>query len=104
MSGWRFSVDVRNNFTNQDRPSANGHFFFALKIDAFLDEDDFAARMESEIDRLHALPTVAGVDRVRYPGERMAGIAAERAANGIPYPKRIVDDLIALGGGDALAG
>jgi L-2-hydroxycarboxylate dehydrogenase (NAD+) len=103
LSGGRFSIDVRNNFTNQDRASANGHFFFALKINAFLDEDDFAARMEEEIDRLHALPTVAGVDRVRYPGERMAGIAAERTANGIPYPKRIVDDLIALGGGDALA-
>lgn len=103
LSGGLFSIDVRNNFTNHDRPSGNGHFFLAIKVDAFLDADDFVARMETEIDRLHALPTVAGVDRVRYPGERMAAILAERSANGIPYPKRIIDDLIALGGGDALA-
>lgn len=102
LSGGLFSADVRNNFTNHDRPSGNGHFFLAIKIEAFLDEADFGARMEAEIDRLHALPTVAGVDRVRYPGERMAAIAAERTAKGIPYARRIVDDVIALGGGAEL--
>lgn len=98
LNGGLISADVRNNFTNHDRPSGNGHFFMAFKVSAFLDPAEFAARMESQIARLHALPTIAGVERVRYPGERVAAIAAERAADGIPYPRRIVDDLVALGG------
>lgn len=98
LNGGLFSIDVRNNFTNHDRPSGNGHFFLALKISAFLDEDDFAARMEAELDRLHALPTLPGVDRVRYPGERIAAIEADRTAGGIPYAKGIIDSLAALGG------
>ncbi|SBW06540.1 putative Malate dehydrogenase [uncultured Alphaproteobacteria bacterium] len=96
------SADVRNNFTNHDRPAGNGHFFLAFKISAFLDPAEFARRMESQIARLHALPTVAGVERVRYPGERVAAIAARRAEEGIPYPRRIVDELVALGGAESL--
>lgn len=103
LSGGLFSIDVRNNFTNHERPSGNGHFFLAFRIDAFLDPADFARRMEAEIDRLHALPPVAGADAVRYPGERMARVVAERTANGIPYSKPLVDELVALGGGAMLA-
>lgn len=102
LNGGLISADVRNNFTNHDRPSGNGHFFLAFKVSAFLDPAEFAARMEDQIGRLHALPTIAESGRVRYPGERVAAIAAERAEAGIPYPRRIVDDLVALGGGAAL--
>lgn len=98
LNGGLISADVRNNFTNHDRPSGNGHFFLAFKVEAFLDPAEFAERMESQIARLHALPTLPGVAQVRYPGERVAQVSAERMAGGIPYPKRIVDDLVSLGG------
>jgi len=103
MSGGMFADDVLNNFTNQERGAGNCHFFMAFKVSAFLDEDDFAARMEDDISRLHNLTPMVPGQTVRYPGERGAEVAAARMQQGIPYPKRIVDDLIAMGGGQALA-
>ncbi len=88
---------MRNNFTNHDRPSGNGHVFLAFKVEAFLDAADFARRMEDQIERLHALPAADGFDAVRYPGERAARIAAERARDGIPLPRHAFDALAALG-------
>ncbi len=97
LSGGLISADVRNNFTNHDRPSGNGHVFLAFKVEAFLDAADFARRMEDQIERLHALPAADGFDAVRYPGERTARIAAERARDGIPLPRHTFDALAALG-------
>jgi len=103
LSGGLFSTDVLNNFTNQERGAGNCHFFLAFQVAAFLDPADFARRMEEEIARLHALPPVAEGDQVRYPGERVARVAEQRAREGIPYAKAIVDDLVAMGGGAHLA-
>jgi LDH2 family malate/lactate/ureidoglycolate dehydrogenase len=73
------------------------HAFCALRIDAFPTGGDFTSLMDAMVEKLHATPTVKGVDRVRYPGERGNLTYRERNATGIPLRQRVVDDLRELG-------
>jgi LDH2 family malate/lactate/ureidoglycolate dehydrogenase len=45
------------------------------------------------VEKLHATPTVEGVARIRYPGERGNLTYRERSANGIPLRRHVVDAL-----------
>ena len=49
--------------------------------------------MDALIDKLHTTPTVEGVGRIRYPGERGNLTYRERSANGIPLRPNVVDAL-----------
>lgn len=75
------------------KKGAHTHVFCALRIDAFPTGGAFTDLMDEMIGKLHATPTVAGVDRIRYPGERGNLAYAERRANGIPLRQTVVDDL-----------
>jgi LDH2 family malate/lactate/ureidoglycolate dehydrogenase len=69
------------------------HAFCALRIDAFPTGGDFTDLMDAMIEKLHATPTVEGVGRVRYPGERGNLTYRERSANGIPLRPHVVEAL-----------
>jgi LDH2 family malate/lactate/ureidoglycolate dehydrogenase len=69
------------------------HAFCALRIDAFPSGGAFKALMDEMIEKLHATPTVAGADRIRYPGERGRAIYQERSTGGIPLRRQVADDL-----------
>lgn len=73
------------------------HAFCALRIDAFPTGGDFTRLMDEMVEKLHAAPTVPGVDRIRYPGERGNRTYAERSAAGIPLRPHVMDDLQQLG-------
>ncbi len=79
------------------KKGAHTHAFCALRIDAFPTGGDFTDLMDAMAERLHATPTIRGVDRIRYPGERGHVTYRERSANGIPLRQPVVDDLLALG-------
>ena len=86
LSGSAFAGEIRDMTQDFTAPQDVGHFFLALKVDAFMPEAEFAARMEEEIRRLKALRPAAGFDEVCYPGEREARLAERRRAEGIPIP------------------
>jgi LDH2 family malate/lactate/ureidoglycolate dehydrogenase len=73
------------------------HAFCALRIDAFPTGGGFKDLMDEMVEKLHATPTVQGVDRIRYPGERGNRTYKERSASGIPLREHVVDDLQELG-------
>jgi LDH2 family malate/lactate/ureidoglycolate dehydrogenase len=73
------------------------HAFCALRIDAFPTGGGFTDLMDEMVEKLHATPTVQGVDRIRYPGERGNRTHKERSASGIPLREHVVDDLRELG-------
>jgi len=75
------------------RKGEHTHVFCALRINAFPSGADFADLMDAMVEKLHATPTVEGVGRIRYPGERGNLTYAERSANGIPFRQNVVDDL-----------
>jgi L-2-hydroxycarboxylate dehydrogenase (NAD+) len=78
-----------------DQPTM-GHFFAAVRIDAFQPLDRFCSAMEAMADALHAAPMGDPIDTVHYPGEIEFATAVERAKNGIPIDDRLSDELHGL--------
>lgn len=74
-----------------------GHFFGAMRIDAFRPAADFKTHMDNWIQRFRSAKTLEGRDRVIIPGEPETAMEIERRANGIPLLESIEKDLQALG-------
>jgi LDH2 family malate/lactate/ureidoglycolate dehydrogenase len=70
-----------------------GHFFGAMRIDAFRTAEDFKANMDQWIQRFKTAGTVAGQERVIIPGEPETAMEAERRTNGIQLLSPVVNDL-----------
>lgn len=93
LSGSAHTGDVRDWVADFDGPADVGHFFMAIKIEAFMPLKEFETRMETTIGRLKTLPRADGFDEVLYPGER-AGRAEEAAdAKGVPLSHQTAGDL-----------
>lgn len=74
-----------------------GHFFGAMRIDAFRPAEEFKQHMDNWIARFrNAIPAV-GYDKVLIPGDPEREIAAERMKSGIPVVASVVKDMQALG-------
>ena len=74
-----------------------GHFFGALRIDAFRPAADFKHHMDSWIGRFRSAKTAAGYDKVLIPGDPEREIEIQRRKNGIPLLDVVVTDLNTLG-------
>ncbi len=74
-----------------------GHFFGALRIDAFRDVADFKAEMDAMIRDLHATKPVEGVDRVYVAGEKEYLAEVENRRLGVPLLPGVVARLLELG-------
>ncbi len=70
-----------------------GHFFGAMRIDAFRPATEFKQHMDQWITRFKSAKTVAGQERVIIPGEPEAQFEKERMQNGIPLLAPVVKDL-----------
>ncbi len=70
-----------------------GHFFGAMRIDAFRTKEDFKTNMDKWIKRFRSSKTIAGKDRVYIPGDIEREIAEERLRDGIPLIQSVIDDL-----------
>ncbi len=74
-----------------------GHFFGAMRIDAFRPAEDFKTNMDQWIHRFKTAQTVEGAGPVIIPGEPEAAMEKARHAQGIPLLNSVVDDLKKLG-------
>lgn len=79
---------------NQD---PRGHFFGALRIDAFRPAADFKRDMDRLIVELKSTPPAEGQERVYVPGEIEFETAKERAAQGIPLLDSVIQGLQDVG-------
>jgi len=70
-----------------------GHFFGAMRIDAFRKAEDFKANMDQWIQRFKSAKTVEGQENVIIPGEPELAMEADRRENGISLLQPVVDDL-----------
>jgi L-2-hydroxycarboxylate dehydrogenase (NAD+) len=73
-----------------------GHFFGAMRIDAFRPADEFKYHMDKWIRRFRSATPAPGFDQVLIPGDPEREMEAERLAHGIPLLPAVVDDLKAL--------
>ena len=73
-----------------------GHFFGAMRIDAFRPADEFKQHMDQWIDRFRTAKTAEGFDRVLIPGDPEREMEKIRMEKGIPLLGPVVDDLAYL--------
>jgi L-2-hydroxycarboxylate dehydrogenase (NAD+) len=70
-----------------------GHFFGAMRIDAFRPATDFKDNMDNWIQRFRSAKTTAGEEKVIIPGEPETAMEIERKTSGIPLIESVVEDL-----------
>jgi LDH2 family malate/lactate/ureidoglycolate dehydrogenase len=73
-----------------------GHFFGAMRIDAFRPAEDFKFHMDKWIRRFRTATPVAGEDSVLVPGDPEREMEIVRRSTGIPLHEDVVRDLTGL--------
>lgn len=77
--------------------SGIGHFFGAMRIDAFRPADEFKKHMDNWITRFRSAKTVEGQEKVLIPGDPEREMSELRRVQGIPINHKVVEDLKLLG-------
>lgn len=74
-----------------------GHFFGAMRIDAFRPANEFKMHMDNWIKRFRSAKPVKGQEKVLIPGDPEREMEQERMKKGIPLLKPVIEDLKFLG-------
>ncbi|MBN9297887.1 MAG: Ldh family oxidoreductase [Filimonas sp.] len=74
-----------------------GHFFGAMRIDAFRPADEFKAHMDNWITRFRQAKPADGYEKVLIPGDPEREMEADRMRDGIPVVEPVVKDLEEVG-------
>ena len=74
-----------------------GHFFCAIRVDAFRPLEEFQEQIDDMFDRVHRTEPVAGVERVLVAGDPEAAKEEERRRLGVPLLPAVVEELRELG-------
>jgi LDH2 family malate/lactate/ureidoglycolate dehydrogenase len=93
---WRLAVD-------REVGQGLGHFFGALRVDGFIDPDEFRRRMDEWVRTFRAAKPAPGVEAVLVPGDPERFAEAERRAHGVPLPPSVVAELRQLAGRTGIA-
>ncbi len=74
-----------------------GHFFGAMRIDAFRPASEFKFHMDNWITRFRSAKTIEGQEKLIIPGDPERETEINRRKDGIPLNPKVVDDLKELG-------
>jgi LDH2 family malate/lactate/ureidoglycolate dehydrogenase len=82
----------------EDMPGKGlGHFFGAMRVDAFRPADEFKQHMDNWLQRFRNAKPADGFNKVLIPGDPEREMEAIRMQEGIPVIESVVNDLKALG-------
>jgi len=73
-----------------------GHFFGAMRIDAFRPAEEFRQHMDTWLERFRSAKTIEGYDKVLVPGDPEREIEIQRRREGIPMLDVVIKDLQAI--------
>lgn len=95
LSGPAFGAAVL--FPGTGEPALVGHFFGALRVDAFRSVNEFKADMDKMIRELKESPKAEGHDRIYVHGEIEYETEIERRRNGIPLHPKVLKTIREIG-------
>lgn len=75
-----------------------GHFFGAMRVDAFRPASEFKQHMDNWIQRFRKAKTVEGAERLIIPGDPERETTSVRLKEGIPLNTKVIEDLQDLSG------
>ena len=70
-----------------------GHFFGAMRVDAFRPADEFKQHMDNWISRFRKAKPAPGHEKVLIPGDPEREMQELRIREGIPVVEAVLDDL-----------
>jgi LDH2 family malate/lactate/ureidoglycolate dehydrogenase len=74
-----------------------GHFFGAMRIDAFRTAEEFKHHMDNWIRRFRSATPIEGQEKVLIPGDPEREFEIARRLNGVPVVSSVVEDLKKMG-------
>lgn len=95
LAGSAFGTDVAQPANNT--PARVGHFFAAMRVDAFRPLDEFKQDMDALIRMMKDSPKAVGQERIFIAGEKEFEMADRRRTQGIPLLETVVESLKASG-------
>ena len=78
-----------------ERQFGNGLLSIILDPKTFDDTGSFGREVGDYLDFVHASPPAVGVEKVLVPGDKERMLRAERTANGLPMPEKVLAGLLA---------
>ena len=93
LSGAAFGPYVGSPSSSDPSPVNIGHFFLALRVDAFRPLEDFKQDMDHLISTLHQAPKAPGQPRIYIHGEKEFEEQERNLREGIPVPIPVVEEL-----------
>ena len=70
-----------------------GHFFGAMRIDGFIDPDEFKTQIDDWVRTFRATPPAPGTNGPLIPGDPEREAEAERGRDGVPLIMPVVEEL-----------
>lgn len=95
LTGSTFLSAVLATLDNPD-PCMIGHLMAAIKVDAFMDRDEFTEKMDQFIDELKNAPLAAGCEEIFVAGEKEFRAWEQNTREGIKIYEKVWDELAAL--------
>jgi len=74
-----------------------GHCFAAMKIDAFMDLDEYRQRVDHWIETMRSTKPAPGTDGPLIPGDPERQVEQQRRESGIPLPESLAQQLREIG-------
>ncbi|MBI4319927.1 MAG: Ldh family oxidoreductase [Chloroflexi bacterium] len=97
LSGAAYGQLVDAKKDGQDQPANVGHFFAAMRVDAFRPLDEFKATMDDLILRLKSSAKAEGESRIFVAGEKEYEREEEYRRDGIPLYRQVADEIRGIG-------
>ena len=95
LSGASFASAVGH--PGENKPADVGHFFAAIRVEAFRDLVDFKRDMDALLDQLKNAPKAVGQERIYIHGEKEFELAEHYAREGVPLMVEVVRGLQEVG-------
>lgn len=93
---WAPPFALRQEIPGRSVGKGIGHFFGAMRIDAFIDPDEFKRQIDDYVRTFRATRPAPGTEGPLIPGDPERAFEGVRAREGIPVVEAVVRDLMEI--------